>query len=524
MTHPKLVETLSRPEFYPHRPETVEVIQTHISFIFIAGEDVYKVKKAVDFGFLDFTSIEKRKHYCLEELRLNRRLAPETYRDVVAIFENPDGCLTLEAADRIIEYALRMKKLPQERMLKKLLDSGDAEPSMMDRIAARLADFHRSAETGGRIDEIGGVDTIRHNHNENFEQTAAYIGVTLPEYQYRFIRSYSLTFLERNRKLLEKRVTDHKIRDCHGDLHLEHIVVADDIIIFDCIEFNERFRFEDVAAEAAFLAMDLDYNGYPDYAGRFVAAYIREAGDREIGILLNFYKCYYAYVRGKVVSFRVNDQAIRQEDRSEAVMIASKYFDLAYAYAARPEKPTLILVAGLMGSGKSVLAKHMASRLGAEIIRMDVLRKALQNLSPRERRFEDFGRGIYTEAMSEKTYEKALEQARILLREGKSVIIDASFKRRQERRKAQAVAEKCLADFFVVECRCSESTIRKRLEARLADREEASDGRWEIFQAQKSDFEAITEMTEPPHLIADTSLAPEDCLQALIARMRGLNL
>jgi aminoglycoside phosphotransferase family enzyme/predicted kinase len=524
MTHLKLLETMSSPEFYPNRPESVEVVQTHISFIFIAGNIVYKVKKSVDFGFLDFTSLEKRKHHCHEELRLNRRLAPDTYLDVAVISEYDDGRLFLGDDGRIVEYAVRMKRLPQERMLKKLLESGEADPSIMDRIAGRLAAFHRQAATGGEIDRIGGVETIRRNHEENFEQTAAYAGATFPERQYRYIRAYSSHFLEERRGLLEKRVVEHRIRDCHGDLHMEHIVVADGIQIFDCIEFNERFRFEDVAAEVAFLAMDLDYNGYPQYGERFVDAYIRESGDPEIRTLLNFYKCYYAYVRGKVVSFRTSDKAIRTEDRDEAVRIAAKYFDLAYTCAARLEKPALILVAGLMGTGKSVLAGHLASRLGAEVIRMDVLRKELQHLSPRERRFEDFGQGIYAEGISEKTYEKALEQAGIKLRQGKSVIIDASFKKRRDREKARAVAGQCLADCFVVECVCPEPVIRKRLEDRLADRTEASDGRWDIFEAQKNDFEKINESEGPSHLIADTSLPPETSAHAVLARIRGLAL
>ncbi len=524
MTHAKLLESMSVPEFYAHRPETVEVVQTHISFIFIAGDIVYKVKKCVDFGFLDFTSLEKRKHYCDEEVRLNRRLAPEIYLDVAAVREGDDGRLSLETEGRIVEYAVRMKRLPQERMLKKLLATGKADLSVMDRIAVRIADFHRQAATGGEIDRIGGVETVRRNHEENFEQTATYAGATLPEFQYRFIRAYSLKFLEERRGLLEKRVTEHRIRDCHGDLHMEHIVVADGVQIFDCIEFNRRFRFEDVAAEVAFLAMDLDYNGYPEHAERFVDAYVRESGDPEIRTLLNFYKCYYAYVRGKVVSFRTSDRDIRTEDRDEAVRIAARYFDLAYTCAARLEKPSLILVAGLMGAGKSVMARHMAPRLGAEVIRMDVLRKELLHLSPGERRHEDFGRGIYADEISEKTYEQALEQAGMKLRKGQSVIIDASFKRRRDREKARAAAAQCLADFFVVECVCSESVIRKRLEERLADRTEASDGRWEIFAAQKRDYERITESEGPSHVIADTSLPPETGAQPVLARIRGLDI
>ena len=263
MTHPKLVEAMSRPDFYPHRPEKVELVQTHISFVFIAGDLVYKVKKAVDFGFLDFTTLEKRKYFCEEELHLNRRLAPETYLEVAAIGEDAGSALRL-GGGRPVEYAVVMKKLPLDRMLKKLLVEGKAGVDAMDAIARKVADFHRKAETGGEIDAIGGIDTIRRNHDENFEQTAKYIGLTIPRSRYDFLRDYVNRFLERERPLLEKRVRDHRIRDCHGDLHAEHICLADGIIIFDCIEFNKRFRYGDVAAEAAFLAMDLDYNGYPE--------------------------------------------------------------------------------------------------------------------------------------------------------------------------------------------------------------------------------------------------------------------
>ncbi|MCE5280927.1 MAG: hypothetical protein LLG93_02400, partial [Deltaproteobacteria bacterium] len=195
MTHPDLAATMSRPAFYPHRPEKVDVVQTHISFIFIAGQEVYKVKKAVDFGFLDFTTLEKRKFFCEEEFRLNRRLAPEAYLGVVPITGDATGALHLGGDGRIVEYALRMKRLPQDRMLGRLLAEKKADAAVMDAIARRLAAFHAEAETGGRIDEIGGIATIRHNHEENFAQTAPYIGVTIPPDRYAFIRGYALAFL-----------------------------------------------------------------------------------------------------------------------------------------------------------------------------------------------------------------------------------------------------------------------------------------------------------------------------------------
>ncbi len=368
---------MTRPDFYPHHPETVELVQTHISYVFIAGDYVYKVKKPVNFGFLDFTTLEKRKFYCEEELRLNKRLAPSIYLDVVPIVQDNLGSLSPGGDGEIIEYAVRMKKLPLDKMLKILLAQGQADAKIMDAVAEKIARFHTAAQTGGSIDEMGSIKTIRHNSEENFAQTEKYIDVTIPAYQYQFIKEYVERFLAINKHLLEKRVAEHKIRDCHGDLHLEHICIADEIIVFDCIEFNERFRFSDVAAEVAFLTMDLDYNGYFRQAEDFVHSYLKYSGDTDMQALLNFYRCYYAYVRGKVISFRLDQKEIPEAERAEIKQTASKYFDLAYTYAARLEKPVLILTAGLIGSGKSYQARNLAGRLGADVIRTDVLRKEL---------------------------------------------------------------------------------------------------------------------------------------------------
>jgi len=507
MTHPGLVESMMQPGFYPHGPGTVELLQTHISYIFIAGDRVYKVKKAVDFGFLDFTTLEKRRHYCFEELRLNRRLAPDIYLEVIEIGDDGGGRLVLGKGRKTVECAVVMKKLPQGRMLKKLLAEQSVGPSVMEGVARKLADFHRRAETGGQIDEIGGIETIRRNHEENFAQTEKYIGTILPGYQYRFLKAYVSDFMSRHRDLFLKRVADHRIRDCHGDLHLEHICLTDGIVIFDCIEFNERFRYEDAAAEVAFLAMDLDFNGYPDHADRLIRAYMRDAGDPEISVLLPFYQCYYAYVRGKVTSFRSDDQAIDRDEKVHAAGIASRYFDFAYRYAARLEKPTLIIMAGLMGTGKSVLARDLETLLAAETIRTDVLRKEMLALPATQRHREDYGGGIYGEDVTVKTYERALERAAESLRAGRSVIIDASFGKGERRRKALETAAGLGADFYIVECVCPDTVVRNRLQQRLNDATEPSDGRWEIFAAQKKDFEPIREFVEGKHIVVDTSRA-----------------
>jgi uncharacterized protein len=520
MTQPTLLESMMNPSFYPHKPAAVELVQTHISYVVIAGEIVYKIKKPVNFGFLDFTDLEKRKFYCDEELRLNKRLAPSIYLDVICISQDSAGNIFLGPGEKVIDYAVRMKKLPLDKMLKTLLAHGQADETVMDAVANKIAAFHKVAETGGRIDEMGSIATIRHNHEENFFQTQKYTNVTIPEYQYKFIQDYVENFLTQKKALLEKRVISHKIRDCHGDLHLEHICITDEIIAFDCIEFNERFRFGDVAAEVAFLTMDLDFNGYPQQAEFFVKSYLAYSGDTDMLILLNFYRCYYAYVRGKVISFRLDQRDIPADDRSRIAGTARSYFDLAYTYAARLEEPVLILTTGLMGCGKSYQARHLAARLGARTIRTDVLRKELLQINPTQRHHVEFGQGIYSDDISRLTYDKAYEIAGCAIKAGEPVIIDASFKKRSERQKAMQMAQKLDIPFYVIECTCRDEIVKIRLEKRALEKTNASDGRWEIFQEQKRDFDEITEVPAANYFKIETSENPEILRQEIIRRIR----
>ncbi|MBI4181229.1 MAG: hypothetical protein HY528_04790, partial [Chloroflexi bacterium] len=257
---PAMVQALLDPKAYPESPSGVEMVQTQMSFVFLAGDYVYKVKKPVNLGYLDYTTLDKRRFYCQRELELNQRLCPDAYLGVVPITKNKSE-IVIAGQGEVIEYAVKMRRLPQERMLNVLLVKSQVSAEMLSRVAAKLAVFHQQAETSDAISSFGGIDAIRLNSEENFSQTLKYFGRTISQARYQHIKDYTNSFIERNAPLFTKRVAGGKIRDCHGDLHAAHICFADGICIYDCIEFNDRFRYCDVASEIAFLAMDLDHYG-----------------------------------------------------------------------------------------------------------------------------------------------------------------------------------------------------------------------------------------------------------------------
>jgi len=326
-----LIEALSSPKAYPHNPQTIELVQTQISIVFLVGDYVYKVKKPVDFGFLDFTTLEKRRYYCQQEVTLNKRLCPDAYLGVAAITQEGAG-LSVEGNGTEVEYAVKMLLLPHYRMMNVLLHKKEINTDMLEQVAGKLAVFHRKAELSEQQAAIGGLETVTFNIEENFDQTEHYVDKTITTEQYEKIKDYNYVFLDKNASLLDKRVKEGRIRDCHGDLHAAHICFNDGLCIFDCIEFNDRFRYIDVASEVAFLAMDLDFHGHPDLANQFINAYVKASGDEELLNLLDFYKCYRAYVRGKVEGFKLDDPHISDEEKSKTLKVARRYFELAESY------------------------------------------------------------------------------------------------------------------------------------------------------------------------------------------------
>ena len=329
---PELVQALLNPEAYPETPpQGIELVQTQMSFVFLTDDYVYKVKKSVNLGYLDYTTLDRRHFYCQREVELNRRLCPDAYLGVVPITQDRSN-ISIEGQGEIIEYAVKMRRLPQQAMMDGLLANNQVSSQMVVSVAQKLAEFHQQAETNANISAFGNLDAITKNTEENFSQTVEYIGRTISQAKYRRIKDYTDSFIEENTPLFRKRITDGRIRDCHGDLHAAHICFTNGICIYDCIEFNDRFRYCDVAAEVAFLAMDLDHYERADLSQSFVNAYVAQSRDEELLRLLNFYKCYFAYVRGKVESFKLDDPYISEEEKTGVLAIARSYFDLAESY------------------------------------------------------------------------------------------------------------------------------------------------------------------------------------------------
>ena len=334
----EIVQALLESRAYPGAPAKVELMQTGNSLIFLAGEYVYKVKKPVSLGYLDYSTLEKRLYYCQREIELNRRLCAHAYLGVVPITAEK-GRLRVEGEGQPIEYAVKMRYLPQDRMLNVLLPARQVTAEMVTAVAHRLADFHALAATSPEINNFGSVEIVTTNSEENFSRTERYIGSAISRQGYNRLKTYSDAFIKANSNLFSKRVTGGKIKDCHGDLHTAHICflpTSDSgiagICIYDCIEFNDRFRYCDVASEIAFLAMDLDAYGRSDLSKRFVNDYVTFSGDNTLLQLLDFYKCYRAYVRGKVACFTLDDLLISEEVKARTLAEAKKYFELAETY------------------------------------------------------------------------------------------------------------------------------------------------------------------------------------------------
>jgi aminoglycoside phosphotransferase family enzyme/predicted kinase len=485
----KLLTDLSSPDAYPHPVDSVRIAQTHISCVFLTGRYVYKVKKPVRFAFLDYSTIEKRRAMCLREVELNRRLCPSVYLDVVPVVED-NGRFRIGGAGRHVDWAVKMIELREADMLPVRLKQRQISGSEIERIAEALSSFHRNAATSPEIDEFGSVDKISLNAEENFQETESRADDILPADHLRAIETYTRDFLAMNEDLFRARVEKRWVRDGHGDLRVQNICLQPElesgVQIFDCIEFNDRLRFLDVASDIAYLAMDLDLAGRADLRSALLRKYTSGLQDTVNDKLFRFYCCYRAYVRGKIALFASEETEIPDIERSEHSDIARAALDLSRSYAKHFSRPVLIMMMGFSGSGKSWLAQQLARRLPAVVLSTDILRKELASATPEMRLASEW----YTAEKISKVYDSIRQAGAGWLEKGEHVILDGTFLSRAEREKATAIAARMGADFWIVQCVCPDSVIRERIRNRPAG---YSDADLAVYEAQRKMFDPLTE-------------------------------
>ena len=479
-----LCDQMQRAQFYPH-PVTlpIKVIQTHISWVFLTGEYAYKLKKPVDFGFLDFTTLAKRKFFIEEELRLNKRIAPDIYLETLPISKHNDRYV-IGIDDSVEEYVLKMKQFPQESLLINMFNSGNLTENLLIELGEVVANFHQKTETNDYIKTFGTIAVIKESIEGNYQATEKYIGLVQTQEKYQQTKEFSDRFLAEKKNQFLQRITDNKIRECHGDLHLKNICYwQNKIQLFDCIEFNEPFRFVDVIYDVAFTVMDLDARGKPELGNIFLNSYLEQTGDWQAIEILPLYLCRQAYVRAKVTSFLLDDPNITPAEKQTAMETAKGYYELAWRYT-QPLQGQIILMTGLSGSGKSTTAKKIAPQLNAIQIRSDALRKHLAHLPLTESAPLE----IYSNSWTQKTYNRLLELGVLVAKNGYPVILDATFSQSQWRQKAIALAEKSNLPLSIIYCHAPVPVLQQRLANRSND---VSDATPELLLQQT--FEPFTE-------------------------------
>jgi len=510
----ELERALRRPEAWGARVDRVEVIETHISLLFFVGQRVYKVKKPVDYGFLDFTTLARREHFCQEEVRLNQRLAQGVYQGVVPLFLGADGRLGLEHSPEggdPVEFAVAMRRLPAEGMLDHLLAAGEVDNSHMNALADKLADFHATAATGPGVDEHGAPAAVAFNVLENFDQTRDQAGAgaelrTVSAELHAFLEARARAFLEAQGPLFEQRVRAGRIRDGHGDLHAGNVCyLPRGPVVYDCIEFAERFRCGDVACDLAFLTMDLDHGGYRAFARYLARRHAERLGDPELLQLLPFYAGYRAVVRAKVAGLRARgaEGAAREAARREA----QGYFHLAASYEL---PPALILMCGLPAAGKTWNARAIARPFEAVIEASDVRRKILAGV-PVTARLPSCGydAGLYAPELKDRVYADLLERAEAALERGRTVVVDATFDGGRRRAPFRELAARRRAPLVLVHASVGAEETRRRMEARAADASEASDADLEVWRRAREVFEPPDELPPDQRLEHASGVEPD---------------
>ncbi len=533
-----LIQEMSNPNFYPHKPDSVEMVETHISWVFLAGHLVYKVKKPVDFGFLNYTTLELRHHFCNEEVRLNRRLCPDIYLGVVPICKQGDG-FVLNGTGDPIEWAVEMRRMPDHGRMDRMIQAdliGDEDIKQLSEILIPFYQHARCSEE--KAAEFGGISTVQENCHENFIQTEPFLHERnlLDQHTFDAIRSYTLQFIDNNHDLFERRQREKRIVEGHGDLYSANICIdreRDQIYVFDCIEFNERFRYGDQICDIAFLLMDLDFLGLPQL-GAYMNQLTKDGlNENESDELVTFYKCYRAYVRGKIACFTWQGSDPQNiEFREQQTKLARRYFRLAKRYAELAQgnrsQPLLIIFMGLSGTGKSTLAEGFSRKNALPYYNSDRVRKEMiARIKATDSRLEPFGAGIYSQEFSTRTYRALLRLAGEHLVVGESVVLDATFCEGKHQKDAAELALASGAKLVLIHCSCPDTVVRGRFQKRFSQEERISDGRMEIYLKQKEIFSPPESATWPENvavLTINTDNRVEDLLVDIEEKLNHLQV
>jgi len=485
-----LIQSLQSAAVFDHPADSIEVLETHISWVILAGDYAYKFKKAVNFGFLDFSTLQKRHFYCQEELRLNRRFAPQLYLDVV--------CITGSVAQPVIngegkplEYAVKMRRFSQDCLLGKLAAGRRLLPGHVDEIAALLAGIHDTVDRAGADTEFGHAEGIHHWVLDNFSQIKAALQPEVMKPELGRLGNWCQEEFSAVRTQLELRRKNGFVRECHGDLHLGNLaLVGGRITPFDCIEFNPQLRWIDVMSEAAFLVMDLMDRGYAGLAYRFLNGYLQRSGDYPGLRVLRYYLVYRALVRAKVAALRLVQSARDSEDRAEARRDFEGYISLAANWAVVPA-PCMLIMHGVSGSGKSWYASQLVEKLGAIQLRSDVERKRLYGYRADADTGSDVQAGIYSRAASEKTYAQLARLAESVIAAGLPVIVDAAFLQLDERQRFRQLAQSCQVPFAILHLEADETTLIDRIDRRRQLGNDPSEAGIEVLKSQLATQEPL---------------------------------
>ncbi len=499
---PERIEELRRPEIFPEHPEEVEIIQTHLSIVCLAGDRVYKLKKAIELPFADFSTLEKRRGFCEQELRLNRRLCPDIYLEVVPLVRRPDGDLRFvpggSGGGETVDYAVRMARMPADRMLDVLLENDAVSAGEIRGIARRMVAFHREARRDPEVVDLGSPEKLRRYALANFEETRAMTGEVFSAELHRALEQRTEEDFDRFEPLLRERAAAGCVVEGHGDLHARNICMTDPVAIYDCIEFNPGFRCGDVANEHAFLVMDLRFRGHPELARVYLDAVIGESGDEDIRRLMPMLVRYRAMVRAKVSAIAAGEREMPEDKRRESAIAARRYLSLAGATAVEENAPTWIALCGLPATGKSTLARALADASGKTwpVFSSDSIRKELAGVPP-DARLPD---SCYTPDFSRRTYDMLHRHAASASRTHPVVLLDANFRTRDERSRARDAARECGARFVVLETTAAEHVIRGRLGKRARDPDATSDADLAIYEKLKQEFDAVDD-GEADHVV-----------------------